>query len=290
MKPELTLSGRERLLLVPIHGLLLACAIVTLIPFAWLLCAAFKTNADFFDHLFLPRGEGFLGVAWKRLSLVSFRRLFSEAGIGNAIVNSVFLASVSALVATFFSALGGYALAKFQFAGRDRVLALVLAALVIPGPLLMAPGYKLIFQLGLLDTYAGLLLPGIAPAFGIFLFRQAMTNSVPSTLIESARIDGAGELRIFFTIVLPLVRPMIGAYLMITFLGSWNNFIGPQIILQSPDQFPLSVAINQLRGLYGIDYGMIMAGTVVSIAPVLALFLLLQKEFIAGLTAGAVKG
>ena len=109
-------------------------------------------------------------------------------------------------------------------------------------------------------------------------------------MLESARIDGAGELRIFFTMVLPLLRPMIGAFLMITFLGTWNNFIGPQIILQSPELFPLSVAINQLRGLYGTDYGMIMSGTLVSIAPVLALFLLLQKEFIAGLTSGAVKG
>lgn len=290
MNANLTLSQRQKLLLAPIYGLLAVFAVVTLVPFAWLACASVKSNADVFASLFLPRGEGFLGVAWERLTLVNFRRLFTEIGLGNAILNSVFLASTSALVATFFSAMGGYALAKFSFRGREFVLALVLAALVIPGPLLLAPGYKLIHQLGLLDTYAGLLLPGVAPAFGIFLFRQAMINAVPTSLIESARIDGAGELRIFFTIVLPLVRPMIGAYLMITFLGMWNNFIGPQIILQSPEQFPLSVAINQLRGLYGVDYGLIMAGTLVSIAPVLALFLLLQKEFIAGLTAGAVKG
>ncbi|MFH1500076.1 MAG: carbohydrate ABC transporter permease [Verrucomicrobiota bacterium] len=290
MTPALSMSRRQSLMLWPVYGLLTVFAAVTLVPFAWLLCAAFKSNADFFASLFLPGGDGFLGVDWGRLTLVNFKRLFTEVGIGNAIMNSVFLSSTAALLATLCSALGGYALAKFRFAGREWVLACVFAALVIPGPLLMAPGYKLIYQLGLLDTYAGLLLPGIAPAFGIFLFRQSMMNAVPTTLIESARIDGAGEIRIFFTIVLPLVRPMIGAYLMITFLGMWNNFIGPQIILQTPEHFPLSVAINQLRGLYGIDYGMIMAGTVVSIAPVLMLFLLLQKEFIAGLTSGAVKG
>lgn len=290
MNHSLTLARRQKLLLVPVYTLLAVFAVVTLIPFAWLICAAFKSNTDFFASLFLPGGDGLFGVDWSRLTLVNFRKLFVEVGIGNAIVNSVFLSSVTALIATFCSSLGGYALAKFRFAGREWVLALVFAALVIPGPLLLAPGYKLIYQLGLLDTYAGLILPSIAPAFGIFLFRQAMINAVPTTLIESARIDGAGEIRIFFTIVLPLVRPMIGAYLMITFLGTWNNFIGPQIIMQSPEQFPLSVAINQLRGLYGVDYGMIMAGTLVSIAPVLALFLLLQKEFIAGLTAGAVKG
>jgi multiple sugar transport system permease protein len=290
MSTSLTPAARQKLLLAPVYGLLTIFAAITLVPFAWLLCASFKSNADFFSSLFLPGGGGFLGVDWGGLTLVNFRRLFTEIGIGNAIINSVFLSSVSALLATLCSALGGYALAKFRFAGRDWVLACVFAALVIPGPLLMAPGYKLIYQLGLLDSYAGLILPGVAPAFGLFLFRQSMMNAVPTTLIESARIDGAGEIRIFFTIVLPLVRPMIGAYLMITFLGTWNNFIGPQIILQSPDQFPLSVAINQLRGLYGVDYGMIMAGTVVSIAPVLLLFLLLQKEFIAGLTSGAVKG
>jgi len=287
---SLTSSQRQSLLLAPIYAVLVVAAGFTLIPFAWLVCAAFKTNADVFTSNFLPMGSGFLGVAWDRLTTANFVRLFAELGIGRAMANSVFIAATSALLATFCCALAGYALAKFRFPGREWVISLVLAALVIPGSLLMAPGYKLLFDLGLLDTYAGLLLPGITPAFGVFLFRQSMINAVPATLLESARIDGAGEFRIFFTIVLPLVRPMIGAYLMITFLGAWNNFIGPQIVLQDPSRFPLSVAINQLRGLYGTDYGLIMSGTLVSIAPVLALFLLLQKEFISGLTSGAVKG
>lgn len=286
----LTPSQRQRLLLAPVYVALVVAAVFTLIPFAWLLCAAFKTNADVFASNFLPKGDGFLGIAWGRLTGGNFTRLFAELGIGRAMANSIFIAASSALMATFFCSLAGYALAKFRFPGREWVISLVLAALVIPGSLLMAPGYKLLYDIGLLDTYAGLLIPGITPAFGVFLFRQSMINAVPATLLESARIDGAGEFRIFFTIVLPLVRPMIGAYLMITFLGAWNNFIGPQLVLQDPSRFPLSVAINQLRGLYGTDYGLIMSGTLVSIAPVLALFLLLQKEFIAGLTSGAVKG
>jgi multiple sugar transport system permease protein len=166
----------------------------------------------------------------------------------------------------------------------------VLGALIIPASLLIAPSYRLLWQLGLLNSYAGLILPALAPAFGVFLFRQAMLNTVPKELQESARIDGAGELRIFFTIVVPLVRPMIGAFLMITFLAAWNNFIGPQIVLQQPEIFPLSVTINNLRGIYATDYGLIMSGTLLSIAPVMCLFLLLQKEFISGLTSGAVKG
>jgi len=287
---SLTHTQRQSLLLAPVYAALVVAAAFTLVPFAWLVCAAFKTNADVFSSNFLPMGDGFLGVAWDRLTVENFIRLFRELNIGRAMANSVFIAATSALIATFFCALAGYALAKFRFRGREWVISLVLAALVIPGSLLLAPGYKLLYDLGLLDTYAGLLLPGLTPAFGVFLFRQSMINAVPTTLLESARIDGAGEFRIFFTIVLPLVRPMIGAYLMITFLGAWNNFIGPQIVLQDPSRFPLSVAINQLRGLYGTDYGLIMSGTLVSIAPVLALFLLLQKEFISGLTSGAVKG
>lgn len=287
---SLSNAQRQKLLLIPIYIALTVAGIFTLIPFAWLVCAAFKSNADIFTSNFLPLGDGFLGVAWTRLTLVNFVRLFKELGIGVALTNSVFLSATSALLATFCCSLAGYALAKFRFAGRGLVMSLVLAALVVPGSLLMAPGYKLLYDLGLLNSFAGLILPGLTPAFGVFLFRQAMVNAVPATLIESARIDGAGEFRIFFTIVLPLVRPMVGAYLMITFLGTWNNFIGPQIVLQDPASFPLSVAINQLRGLYGTDYGLIMSGTMISIAPVLALFLLLQKEFIAGLTSGAVKG
>jgi multiple sugar transport system permease protein len=279
-----------RLALGFVHALLVFFAAVTVVPFAWMACAAFKAPEDFFSALFLPRGDGWFGIAWDKLTLANFTRLFAELGIGTAMVNSFFLASVIALLATLGAAMGGYALSKFQFRGRSVVNTLVLGALVIPGPLLLAPGYQLIFQLGLLNTLAALIVPAIAPAFGVFLFRQAMLHSVPQSLLESARIDGAGEFRIFFQIVVPIVRPMIGAFLMITFLGTWNNFIGPQIMLQDPTLFPLSVAVNQLRGVYGLDYGLIMAGTLISVAPVLCLFLLLQREFIAGLTSGAVKG
>ncbi len=246
---------------------------------------------------------GLFGRAWGLLTLDNFDRLFNgtinpedpdaprrSTGIWRAILNSFFFASVSAVLATLGAAMGGYALAKFRFKGRDTLDNIVLASLVIPGALLIAPGYQLLYWLGLLDTYVGLILPGVAPAFGIYLFRQAMIQSMPNEMMEASRIDGCGEIRMFFTMALPMVRPMAGAFLLISYLGAWNNFIGPQIILSTPEKYPLAVWISQLRGVYGIDYGLIMAGTLVAIAPVLGLFLLLQKEFIAGLTAGAVKG
>lgn len=255
-----------------------------------MVAAALKSQDDFFTSIFLPPGSGPFGVGWERLTLANFARLFTEFPVGRAMLNSIFFSTVTSALATAACAMGGYALAKFSFKGRALLTGAVLGALIVPTSLLIAPTYKLLWQLGLLNSYAGLILPAIAPAFGVFLFRQAMLNSVPRELLEAARIDGCGELRIFFTVVVPLIRPMIGAFMLITFLGAWNNFIGPQIVLQDAEAFPLSVAINNLRGLHGTDYGLIMAGTLLSIAPVMCLFLLLQKEFIAGLTSGAVKG
>lgn len=280
----------KRLSLAAVYVVLLTYAAITLVPFLYMILGALKTKVDFGESLFFPSGEGLFGVAWDRLSLDNFKRLFLEFDINRAMINSIFIASVHAVGSTLLSAMAGFGLAKLRFPGRSLVLGLVLASLIIPGPLLLAPGFKLLYQLGLLDTYAGLLIPGLVPAFGIFLFRQAIIRGVPTEMVEAARLDGAGDIRIFFEIALPLVRPMVGAFLLISFLGGWNNFVGPQIILQSPELHPLSVALNNLRGTYGVDYALVLSGTVVSIAPVMALFLLLQKEFISGLTSGAVKG
>ncbi len=264
-------------------------AALTLTPFFWLIVASLKSREDFFGSMFLPDGEGPLGVGWDRLTLDNYRNLF-QMGFGRAFVNSVFYASTAAVVGTLVCSAAGYALAKFRFRHRGPLLAGVLALIILPPTLLIAPGYELLYDLGLLDTVPGLILPVVAPAFGVFLFRQAVAQAVPDELLEAARMDGCSEVEIYFAVVLPLIRPMVGAFLLITFLAMWNNFISPQIVLQTQDKQPLSVAIAQLRGLYRTDYGLLMAGTVVSIAPVALLFLLLQKQFISGLTSGAVKG
>ncbi|MDX2115897.1 MAG: carbohydrate ABC transporter permease [Planctomycetota bacterium] len=289
MNRALARTPAARISLGLVYVTLTAAAIITAVPFVWMICAALKTNEDFFTALFLPLRETG-GVAWDRLTLSNFTRLFTEHGFAGAMLNSVFLSSTTAVLATLSASMAGYALARFEFKGRSLVIAVVLGVLVVPGTVLLAPSYQLLFQLGLLDTFTGLILPAAAPAFGVFLFRQAVISSVPAQLIEAARIDGAGEWRIYFQIALPLLRPMVGAFLLVTFLGAWNNFIGPQIVLQTPERFPLAVAVSLLRGVYYQDYGLQMAGTLVSVVPVLALFLLLQKEFIAGLTSGAVKG
>jgi len=272
-----------------LHVMLALLAGIVLVPFAWLVIASLKAQEDFFSSVFFPPGDGLFGIGWDKLTLANYTHLF-DLGFGRPLLNSVFYASASAVFATLISAITGYVLAKSRFRGRTTITLVVLGALIIPPSLLIAPTYELLYRLGLLDSVWGLLLPTFAPAFGVFLFRQAIIQSVPDELIEAARIDGCSELAIFFVVVLPLVRPMIGAFMLLTFLGMWNNFISPQIVLQTASKQPLSVAIAQLRGVYRTDYGLLMAGTVVSIAPVAALFLLLQKQFISGLTSGAVKG
>jgi ABC-type glycerol-3-phosphate transport system permease component len=278
------------------RGAILACyaivfvaAIFVLLPFAWLLVASLKTNEDFFAP-FVPPGEGFLGLAWHRLTLRNFRVLVTDGAMLRALLNSTMIASVTAVGATLVCAMGGYALARIRFTGKRALTWLVLAAIVIPPPLLIAPGFQVLFRLDLLDSFAGLILPALAPAFGVYLFRQATLASVPPELLEAAAMDGCGEFKAFFRVVLPLIRPMVAAFVLITFLGVWNNFLTPQVVLQEPAKFPLAVAIAQLKNVYYQDYGLLMAGTLFSILPVALLFLVLQKDFIAGLTSGAVKG
>jgi ABC-type glycerol-3-phosphate transport system permease component len=274
---------------IVLHGVLAAAALIVLAPFAWLITSSFKTNEDFFATAFLPRGDGALGIAWDRLTVSHFTRLVTDLGFEGHLVNSIFLASVTSVVATAFAAMGGFALARYRFRGRLTMTILVLAMIIIPPQLLITPLYQLLFRVNLLDTFTGLIIPSIAPAFGVFLFRQAALTSVPPQLMEAARIDGCSELRFFALIALPLMRPMIGAFMLITFLATWNNFISPQVILQTREKFPLSVAVAQLQGVYYQEYGLQMAATLLSIIPVLILFLILQKEFISGLTSGAVK-
>jgi len=288
-----SIQASRRMTLWITHAVLLAVSVLTVVPFFWLFCGSLKTNEVFLESTFIPRGDGALGFAWNRLTGDNYARLFTDPELdinfGRSLLNSVFYSSVSAVLATLFCAMGGYALAHYRFQGSKMVTALVLAAVIIPGPLLLAPGYQLLHTFGMLDNAMGLILPALAPAFGVFLFRQASISSVPAELLEAARIDGSSEVGLFFRMVLPLVRPMIGTFLMITFLGVWNNFIGPQVVLQSRSLFPLSVAVAELKRGYYAEYGLQMAGTVVSIVPVLFLFLLLQRELVSGLTSGAVK-
>lgn len=262
------------------------------IPFVWLACSAFKDSEVLMQYTFLPPWSE---ISRKTVNLTNFETLFSDeqtvqgpVNFWRYFCNSIFLATTGTFLSLFFSSMGGYALAKYRFRGKAALATFMLASMTIPGVVLLAPSFEVIWRLGWMDTYKALLIPGCVSVFGIFLFRQAILT-VPNDLIEAGRIDGCGEFRIYLTLVMPLVRPMVGAFILLSFLGSWNSFIGPNIFLQTQGKLTLPVVLNQYITQYRQQYGVFLAGTLIAIIPPAALFLSLQREFISGLTSGALK-
>jgi ABC-type glycerol-3-phosphate transport system permease component len=272
--------------------LLLLVGTVMLMPFGWLVCSAFKTTDAMSQYSFLPPLSE---ISAKTINLGNFRTLLAPQSTVQGpvtfwryVTNSLFLASALTIISLFFSSLGGYALAKHRFAGRNLFMIYMLASMTIPGVVLLAPNFAVIWRLGWMDTYKALIVPGAVGAFGIFLFRQAMLG-VPNELIEAARIDGCSEFRIYLQLIMPLVRPMSGAFCLISFMGTWNAFLAPNIFLQTQSKLTLPVVLNQYMGTYVQQYGVFLAGTLLAMIPPAILFFSLQKEFISGLTSGAVK-
>ena len=267
-----------------------AC-LLTLIPFVWLACMAVKAQQVAQQYAFLPPPWEWSSAT---INFDNFRQLFCGHAPGEPPfwrygLNSLFLACTATLVQVVLCSMAGWALAKQRFRFRGALTVFVLGSMAIPSMVLLAPLYRITYELGWLDTWLPLLVPGAVSAFGVFLFRQA-AQSVPDELIEAARIDGAGELRTYLQIGMPLVRPMTGAFCLISFLGQWNSFLPPQIYLSRSDLLTLPVVLNQYVGLYTNQYGVFLAGTLIAIIPPAVLFFALQREFISGLTSGAVKG
>ncbi|HEY7120188.1 MAG TPA: carbohydrate ABC transporter permease [Tepidisphaeraceae bacterium] len=270
---------------IVLHGILLALAGVSLIPFAWLVCATCKGADDFFSYTFLPWDH------LDRLTLDNYRQLFAQEPFAVWMVNSIFLASAYTAIVVTLSSLGGFALAKYRFPGRKPLMLVMLATMLVPSQVLLLPNYELMYKFGWLDSYAAILVPSAVSVFGMFLFRQAML-AVPDELLQAGRIDGCSEMRLWWEVALPVVRPMIGAYTLLSFMSAWNSFLWPQVILQDPAKYTLPIGLANMIGLpqYQSAYGILMAGTLLSILPVVLLFFVLQRDFVAGLASGAVKG
>lgn len=272
---------------------MLGVSVVVLAPFLWLVAAAFKDQAVLNQYMFFPPLAEW---SHQTMNLDNFRRLFAgeEAVRGTVyfwqyVLNSTFIATSNTVLQLGFCSAAGYALAKYDFHGKQALMVFMLGTMMIPSVLLLAPVYEMMVKLRLVDTYQGLILPSVVSAYGIFLFRQAML-AVPDEMLDAGRIDGCSELRIYFSLALPLVRPMSAAFCLITFLGQWNAFFGPSIFLQAQDKLTLPVVLNQYINFYRNDYGVFLAGTLLAIVPPAILFFALEKEFVGGLASGAVKG
>lgn len=273
------MNARLRAALV--NGMLIVAAVVTAFPLVWMLSVSFMPTgaASTYPPPLLPAEP----------TLDNYRQLFAQRSAGRYMLNSAVIATIATLISLVFNTMAGYAFAKLKFPGRERIFRGLLGALVIPGQVAMIPLFALVKQLGLVSTYGGVVVPAMASIFGIFLVRQ-YALSMPDELLEAARIDGASEMRIFRSVVVPLLKPILVTLAILTFLATWNDFMWPLIVLTDQELYTLPVALAGLSREYVQDNELMMAGAVITVVPVLVLFLALQRYYIAGILAGSVKG
>ncbi|WP_420856237.1 carbohydrate ABC transporter permease [Streptomyces abyssalis] len=257
--------------------------IVMIAPFLWMALSAFKSEKDL----------GASPTVWipDEWTLIHFEKLVKLLDIGSHFFNSTLVAVLVTVCNLVFCSMLGYALAKLNFAGKRPVFALVMCALMVPGNLMLMPMFVMVSKMGLIDSYAALVLPFAAGAFGVFLMRQFMT-AIPDELLEAARIDGAGEWFIFWRIAMPLVKPALATLAIFTFLQSWNNFLWPLVATNDPEKYTLPVAL----ATFAIDptktngsNGVLMAGAFLVVLPVLLVFILLQRYFTQGIATAGLK-
>jgi multiple sugar transport system permease protein len=264
-----------------VHALLVVAAALTMLPLLWMVSASF-----------MPAGEATavpLRLWPSAPTLEHYRALFARLDLGRHLAISAGLALATTAIALACNTLAGYAFAKLPFRGRDRLFRLLLGALVVPGQVAMLPLFLELRALGWIDTWVGVMIPGLASVFGIFLVRQYAAG-LPDGVLDAARVDGAGELRVFTRVALPLCAPILVTLGLVTFMGSWNDFLWPLIVLADDRRYTLPVALANLVGEHVQDTELVMAGAVVTVVPVVVLFLVLQRWYVAGITSGGVKG
>lgn len=268
----------QRLLL---YALLLLGAVIAILPMVWMVSASLMPAGA--ANSYPPR------LFPETVTFEHYRALFTRLNLGRYLLNSTFIAVVVTTISLLINSMAGYAFAKLRFRGRDRVFRLLSMGLVIPVQVSMLPLFLLMRELGLINTYWGVIIPGMASIFGIFLIRQ-YALSIPDELLDAARIDGAGELRLFVSIVLPTIVPILATLAIWTFLATWNDFMWPLIVLSDDSMFTLPVALANLSGERVQDTELMMAGAVLTVLPVMLVFLVLQRYYVEGITLGSVKG
>jgi multiple sugar transport system permease protein len=222
--------------------------------------------------------------------LTNFNILTSKIALWRSLGWSLYVALASTALTLLFCSMGGYAFAMFEFRFKKPLFTLVMGTMLLPSFLGMIPSFMIMDALGWLDQPRALYIPGAASAFGIFMMRQFVSSAVPRDLIEAARMDGCGEFRIYWSIVLPLLQPALGTLGLITFIGSWNNFIGPLIVMRSPEMYTFPLALRSMHNPADTEWGALMAGAAIATLPLLILFAIASRRLIDGLTAGAVRG
>ncbi len=274
--------GRKILTELVLYTVLILISIFMILPFVWMLSTSFKLPEDIFGYP--PR------LIPENPILSNYTYIFQEKSLFRILFNTIIIALSSTLLSLFFTTLGGYGFAKFEFPSKKTLFAILLATMIIPGAVMMVPTFVIMREFGWVDKFWPLIVPGAANAFGIFFFRQYI-STINDELMDAARMDGASEFGIFYRIILPIISPGMISLGLIFFMTSWNNYLGPLIYLKSPKNWTITVAINALNGGAGLTYwGPQMAMSVISLIPLLIIFLIFQRRFAEGITAGAIKG
>ena len=268
--------------MVGTYVLLSAIAVVMLLPLVWLVSTAFKSpseNIFAFPPQFIPQSPTF----------ENFIKVWQTNPFGRYFTNSIVVAVLTVGLNLLFCSLAAYPLARLTFRGREVIFSLIVSTILIPFQIVMIPLYILTVQLGLRNSYLGLIFPAIASAFGIFLLRQAF-QGVPKELEEAARMDGCSELGIWWHVMLPSVRPALVTLAIFVFIGSWSDFLWPLIVLDQPEMYTLPLGVARLAGSFSLDWRLIAAGSVISIAPIIVFFVAMQQYIVPTETGSGVKG
>ena len=256
-------------------------ALIMLAPFYFMFVFATHSRTEIFS---LPPPMFFGDDFFNNLKILTERMPFWR-NLGW----SLYVAIASTVLTLLFCSMGGYAFALFDFKYKNALFGLVMGTMLLPSFMNMIPTFMIMDVLGWIDQPRALYIPGAASAFGIFLMRQFVSSSIPKDLIEAARMDGCSELGIFWRIVLPLLKPALGTLGLITFIASWNNFIGPLVVMRSPDMYTLPLALRSLQSPVDTEWGALMTGSAIATLPLVILFVISSKQLISGLTTGAVK-
>ena len=264
------------------YGMLGVVAIIMLFPLLWLLSTAFKSpTEDIFQ--FPPQ------LLPSQPTFNNFVRVWQTNPFGRYLFNSTLIAVITVGLNLLFCALAAYPLARLEFRGREIIFTAIVTTIMIPFQIVMIPLYILTVQLGMKNSYLGIIFPAIASAFGIFLLRQAF-QGVPKELEEAARIDGCSELGIWWNVMIPAIRPALVTLAIFVFIGSWSDFLWPLIVIDRPEFYTLPLGVEKLAGTFSLDWRLIAAGSIISIAPILVLFLFLQRYIVPTDAGSGVKG
>jgi len=263
-----------------IYLMLLVGVIVTIAPFVWMISASLMPagQANQFPPKFLP----------EKVTFEHYQILFGRLNVTRYFFNSIVISLSITGISLIFNSMAGFAFAKYRFAGKQKLFKLLLSAMVIPAQVTMLPLFLMLNRMGVINTYWGVIIPGMASIYGIFLIRQYII-SIPDSLIEAARIDGANDFYIYWRIILPVAKPILVTMALFTFMGAWNDFLWPLIVLTSDSMYTLPVVLANLMGEHVQDTEMMMAGSVITILPIIVVFLAMQKYYLRGIMMGSVK-